>query len=203
MGLDIAYSVTPSWGNLKQEVSLSVKRHVSLSEFQSLLLSQKPGRMKQWHHGTSLHLVQSKGLWVQGDLTNLSGPGPQLLALLALPGGSTSPSRPQGRTPREGGVSQQDATPLCHSTVVTMSYFTQQRLLSAPITARKELTILPWHQQEEKETTPSAPVSQSPASCSDQTPWPLRNRPLLLNLTPFCITHGSRPASGQICPSGP
>ena len=107
MGLDIAYSVTPSWGNLKQEVSLSVKRHVSLSEFQSLLLSQKPGRMKQWHHGTSLHLVQSKGLWVQGDLTNLSGPGPQLLALLALPGGSTSPSRPQGRTPREGGVSQQ------------------------------------------------------------------------------------------------
>lgn len=135
---------------------------MSLSEFQSLLLSQKPGRTKQWHHGTSLHLVQSKGLWVQGDLTNLSGPGPQLPALLALPGGSTSPRRPQGRTPREGDVSQQGVTPLCHSTVLTMSYFTQQRLLSPPITARKELTISPWHQQEEKrENTLSSSLSES------------------------------------------
>ena len=139
---------------------------MSLSEFQSLLLSQKPGRMKQWHHRTSsLYLVQSKGLWVQGDLTNLSGPGPQLPALLALPGGSTSPSRPQRRTPREGGVSQQGVTPLCHFTVVTMSYFTQQSYSSPPITARKELTILPGYQQEEKEKTPSAPVYQSSASC--------------------------------------
>lgn len=106
---------------------------MSLSEFQSLLLSQKPGRMKQWHRGTSpLSLVQSKGLWIQGDLTNLSGPGPQLQALLALPGGNTSPSRPQRRTPREGGVSQQGVTPLCHFTVVTMSYFTQQKLLFTP-----------------------------------------------------------------------
>lgn len=104
MGLDIAHSVTPSWGNLKQEVPKSVKRHVSLSEDIVTGSRVAPKSEAREDEAVASRDIFSASGSEQGplgprDLTNLSGPGPQLPALLACPGGTTSPSRPQGRTP--------------------------------------------------------------------------------------------------------
>lgn len=208
MGLDIAHSVTSSWGNLKQEVPKSVKRHVSLSE--DIVTGSRVAPKSEAREDEA---VASRDISASGseqgplgprDLTNLFGPGPQLPALLARPRGTTSPSRPQGRTPREGGVSQQGVTPFCHSTVVTMSYFTQQKLLFTPNHCKGStynLARVPTGRKKHPQL--QSIRDQPPVCCSDQTPWPLRKHPLLLNLTPFCTTHGSRPASSQICQSGP
>lgn len=93
-----------------------------------------------------------EGLWVQGDLTNFSGPGlnPQVSYLCGAwwGWGGTFPVRQQGRKPpgREGGVSQQGVTlPSLHSADNVIIYPSEATL--ALTTSREELPILLWHKE--------------------------------------------------------
>ena len=184
--------MTPSWGNLKQEVPKSVKRHVSLSEDIVTGSRVAPKSEAREDEAVASRDIFSASGSEQGPL----GPRPTSLGL-AL-------QQASGQNTREGGVSQQGMTPLCHSTVVTMSYFTQQKLLFTPNHCKgRAYNFARVPTGRKKHPQLQFIRVQPPVCCSDQTPWPLRKCPLLLNLTPFCTTHGSRPASSQICQSGP